>query len=103
MPDDNGQYGKWSREELRNAETTARRFLEDNGEQIAATLRAKAKFLEALIDRISHRSTAFEDRLEYFARISEISRMVQEDADGFFELASQPVVAQILGTVPDER
>ncbi len=103
MPDENGQYGRWSREELRNAETTARRFLEENGEQIAATLRAKAKFLGALIDQIEHRRTPFEERLEYFARISEISKMIEEDADGFFELASQPVVAQILGTVPDEQ
>ena len=103
MPADNGQYGKWSLEELRNAETTARRFLEDNGEQIAATLRAKAKFLEALIERVSHKNTGFQDRLECFARISEVSRMIQDDADGFFELASQPVVAQILGTVPYEQ
>ncbi len=100
MPDENAQYGKWSREELRNAETTARRFLEDNGEQIAATLRAKARFMDVLIDRISNKGTPFEDRLEYFARLSEISRMIEEDADGFFQLASQPVVAQILGTVP---
>jgi hypothetical protein len=102
MPEDNGQYGNWSPEELRNAETTARKFLEDNSEQIGSTLRAKAKFLEALIERVSHRKTAFEDRLEYFARMSEIARMIGEEADGFFELASQPVVAQILGTVADE-
>jgi len=103
MPDDNGQDGKWSREELRNAETTARRFLEENCEQIAATLRAKAKFLEALIDRVSNKRTPFQDRLESFARITEISRMIEEDAGGFFDLASQPVVAQILGTVPYEQ
>lgn len=103
MPEENGQNGKWSREELRNAETTARRFLEDNGGQIAATLRAKAKFLEALIDRLSHKRTAFEDRLECFARIAEIACMIEEDADGFFELASQPMVAQILSTVPYEQ
>jgi hypothetical protein len=101
MPD-NGHYGKWSRDELRNAETTARQFLEDNSVQIADTMRAKAKFLDTLLARVSLKSTGFEERLEYFARISEIARLLQEDADGFFELASQPVVARILGSVPQK-
>ena len=101
MPDRNERpYGKWSRQELRNAESTASRFLEDNSAQIADTMRAKAKFLETLIQRVSLKKTSFEDRLDYLARISEIAKLIQEDADGFFELASQPVVARILGTVP---
>ncbi|HEY1336008.1 MAG TPA: hypothetical protein VGF59_00795 [Bryobacteraceae bacterium] len=100
MPDNNRHYGKWSREELRNAEATACQFLAENSAQIADTMRAKAKFLETLIQRIALRKTTFEDRLEYFARISEIALLIQEDADGFFQLASQPVVARILGTVP---
>jgi hypothetical protein len=99
-PDNNRHYGKWSREELRNAEATARQFLEENSVQIADTMRAKAKFLETLIQRVSLKKTTFEERLEYFARISEIARLIQDDADGFFELASQPVVARILSTVP---
>ena len=101
MPDRNDRpYGKWSKEELRNAESTASRFLEENSAQIADTLRAKAKFLETLIQRLALKKTSFEDRLEYLARISEIATLIREDADGFFELASQPVVARILGTVP---
>src|SRR5690348_1319055 len=101
MPENNNRhYGKWSREELRNAEATACQFLAENSSQIADTMRAKAKFLETLIQRIALRKTTFEDRLEYFARISEIAQLIQEDADGFFQLASQPVVARILGTVP---
>jgi hypothetical protein len=103
MRDDDGQYGKWSHEEIRNAEFTARRFLQENGEQIAGTMRAKAKYLGALIERISHKDTPFEERLEFFARISEVARMIEEDADGFFELASQPVVAKILCTISEER
>jgi hypothetical protein len=101
-PDNNRHYGKWSREELRNAEATARQFLEENSAPIADTMRAKAKFLETLVQRISLKKTTFEERLEYFARISEIARLIQDDADGFFELASQPVVARILGTVPQK-
>jgi hypothetical protein len=100
MPDNDRHYGKWSREELHHAEATASQFLEENADQIADTLRSKAKFLETLIQRLAKKKTGFADRLEYFARISEIARLIQDDADGFFELASQPVVARILGTVP---
>jgi hypothetical protein len=103
MPNDHRQYGNWSREELRNAEVTASRFLEDNSGQIADTIRAKAKFLETLVERLSSRKTEFDDRLEYLARISEIARLIQADADGFFELASNPVVARILTTVPRKK
>lgn len=99
MPDNRRPYGKWTKDELKGAETTARQFLEENGAQIADTMRAKARFLDSLIQRVAQPQTSFEDRLEYFARISEIARLVQEDADGFFELASQPVVARILGSV----
>lgn len=102
-PDNNHRhYGKWSREELRNAEATARQFLEDNSAPIADTMRAKARFLETLVHRISLKKTTFDERLDYFARISEIARLIQEDADGFFELASQPMVARILGTIPQK-
>ncbi len=99
MPENNRPYSKWTMEELRSAEATARQFLEDNSGQIADTMRAKARFLETLLHRISLPKTSFEDRLEYFARISEVAELIQQDADGFFALASQPVVARILGTV----
>lgn len=100
MPEFQKPYGKWTKEELLGAESTARQFLQDNSGQIADTMRAKAKYLETLIHRVAHPKTTFEDRLEYFARISEIAQLIQEDADGFFKLASQPVVARILKGVP---
>jgi hypothetical protein len=96
MPDNQKPYGKWTREELRTAEATAKEFLHDNSSQIADTMRAKTKYLETLIQRVSLPKTTFEDRLNYFARISEIAELIQSDADGFFALASQPVVARIL-------
>ena len=99
MPDHHKPYERWTREELRGAESTARQFLEDNSSEIAETLRAKAKYIESLIQRVAHPHSTFEDRLEYFARISEIAALIQDDADGFFELASQPVVARILKSV----
>ena len=103
QPDDAPSYGKWSREELSKAEATATQFLQENCGQIADTLSAKVRFLEVLIQRLSLKSTSFEDRLDYFARVSEIARLIEADANGFFELASQPVVARILGTVPPQR
>ena len=54
MADHQKPYGKWTREELRSAEATARQFLEDNSSQIADTMRAKAKYLETLIQRVAH-------------------------------------------------
>jgi len=103
MPDQHKPYGKWTAAELRTAETTARQFLEDNSSQIADTMRAKAKYLETLIQRVANPKTSFDDRLEYFARISEIAELIQQDADSFFALASQPVVARLLKTVKKKR
>ena len=101
MPDNNRPYGRWDRDELRNAEATARQFLEENRNQIAETMRAKTRFMQVLLDRVASDGIGFQERLELFARISEIARLMEEDADGFFELASQPVVARILNTVSD--
>jgi hypothetical protein len=99
MAEQKRPYGKWTKEELLGAESTARQFLQDNSSAIADTMRAKAKYLEALVQRVGHPKTTFDDRLEYFARISEIAALIQQDADGFFQLASQPVVARILKSV----
>ena len=99
MADQKNNYGKWSKDELRKAEATARKFLEDNGDQISETLRTKVRYLEVLVNRLASRKTSLDERLDCFARIAEISQLLKDDAEGFFELASQPVVAQILNTV----
>jgi hypothetical protein len=98
-PEEKKQFARWSKEELQKAEATATRFLEDNGAQIAETLQAKVRFLEILIERLSSKKTSLDQRLDCFARIAEISDLLKEDADGFFELASRPMVARILTTV----
>ena len=106
MPESNGNprpYQRLNREQLRKAEATASRFLEDNSVQIAEAMKAKAKFLDTLVHRLSLKTTTFDDRLDYLARISEIAGLIQQDADGFFELAAEPVVAQILRTVPKKK
>jgi len=102
-PDRRSNYGKWSKEELRKAETTAKHFLEDNSSQISTTLRTKVKYLDVLVNRLAHRKSSLDERLDCFARIAEISQLLKDDAEGFFELASQPVVAQILNTVKTKK
>ena len=99
QPDRKSNYGKWNRDELRKAESTARKFLEENGSQISDTLRTKVKYLDVLVNRLANRKASLDERLDCFARIAEIADLLKEDAEGFFELASQPVVAQILNTV----
>jgi hypothetical protein len=103
MPEDHRHYGQWSRDELHKAEATACQFLEENSTRIAETMQAKANVLEHLIQQLSLKETSFADRLEYFARASEVARLIQADADGFFDLATQPMVARILGTVPPDE
>ncbi|MFB3827597.1 MAG: hypothetical protein ACE15B_12565 [Bryobacteraceae bacterium] len=98
-PDEKHPPSRWTREEIQKAEATATRFLEENGSQIAETLRAKVRFLEALTNRLASKKTTLDQRLDCFARISEIADLLKEDADGFFSLASQPVVARILANV----
>ena len=102
-PEDPNQFSRWSQEELRKAEATAGQFLAENRAQIAETLRAKANFVEMLIERLSSKETTLDQRLECFARISEVADLIKEDTDGFFELASQPVVARILSTIKPKK
>ena len=99
MSNNQRHYNQWTKDQLRQAEATASQFLQENSQEIANTMRAKAKFLETLFQRLSDKNTGFDERLEYFARVSEIARLIQDDADGFFELASQPTVARIVGSV----
>jgi hypothetical protein len=92
-------YGNWSSEELRRAESTAGKFLQDHGSQISETFRAKMKCLEILVDRLNVQKTTLDERLDCFAQIAEISQMLKDQAEGFFELGSQPVVARVLANV----
>lgn len=96
--DSKDNYGRWSKDELRKAEATATQFLEDNAIRISETLRAKARFLDGLIETLGNKKTSLDQRLDSFARISEIAQLLKDDADGFFDLASQPLVARILLT-----
>jgi hypothetical protein len=89
-------YSHWTDQELKHAEVTADQFLRDNATQIIETLKAKLNFLEFLIQRLDQRNASLNHRLDCFARIAEISQFIKDDAQGFFELASQPIVARLL-------
>jgi len=101
--DEKHDYSRWSKEELDKAEVTASKFLEQNRVQIAGTLRAKLQFIDALIHRLNSKKATLDQRLDCFARIAEISQLLKEDADGFFQLASQPLVARILSNVKTRK
>jgi hypothetical protein len=95
-------YSHWTDQELRHAEVTADQFLRENAAQIVETLRNKLKFLEFLIERLDQRNVSLNHRLDCFARITEISQFMKDDAQGFFELASQPIVARLLQGVQED-
>lgn len=92
-------YAKWSERELRQAECVAGRFLRDNVDTIAESLRVKVDQLASLVDKLHHPHLSLDERLHIFARIEEIARALQLDAQGFFHMAAEPVVARILAQV----
>lgn len=89
-------YSKWSEEELRRAESEADRFLNENEGQIRENLEAKLALLDRLMRRLDGQRVSLDDRLDCFARIAEAAGALEEDAKGFFSLASEPVVARLL-------
>jgi hypothetical protein len=92
-------YAKWSERELRKAESVAGRFLRENIDTISASLRVKVGLLDGLVERLHHPQLSLDERLHIFARMEEIARTLQQDAQGFFRMASEPVVARILTQV----
>jgi hypothetical protein len=96
-------YAKWSEQELRRAESVAGRFLRQNEEQIRESFETKVKTLGELVESLTQRDMTLDQRLDCFARIAEVSRALQQDAEGFFSLASEPVVARLLANVQGKR
>jgi len=92
-------YAGWSDEELRRAESVAHRFLEDNGPQIHESFQAKVEQLQQLAKALRYRRMNLDERLECFAQITEIAKSLSEDAEAFFKLASEPLVARMLSKV----
>ena len=92
-------YAKWNEQELRRAESVAGGFLRQNEQQIRENFEAKVKTLDQLLESLTERDMTLDQRLDCFARIAEVSRALQQDAEGFFSLASEPVVARLLAKV----
>lgn len=92
-------YAKWSEPELRRAESVAERFLRENVDTIGESLRVKVDLLDGLVHKLRQPHLSLDERLHIFARIEEMSRTLQQDAQGFFHMASEPLVARILSQV----
>lgn len=92
-------YEKWTEQELRRAESVAERFLRDNIVTIGDSLRVKVDSLEGLVGQLQRSKMSLDERLHIFGRIEEIARALQQDAHGFFHMASEPLVARILAQV----
>jgi hypothetical protein len=88
-------YANWSEPELRKAESAADDFLNENMDGIIDHLQATISQLGQLVDSVGRQIT-LDERLNAFARIAEAARVLEEDARGFFSLASEPVVARLL-------
>jgi hypothetical protein len=95
-------YGKWSDEELRRAESVADTFLQENDDRIRENFAAKLHALDELVTGLGQRRLTLDERLDCYARIAEVSGALAEDARGFFGLASEPVVARLLANVDRE-
>ncbi len=93
------EYAKWSEPQLKRAESMAERFLLENGGPIWENFRAKVDALDDLLTGLRRPRLTLDQRLDCFARIAEISRALEQDAQGFFNLASEPVVARLLAKV----
>ncbi len=77
----------------------AAKFLEENRDPISENFHAKVDELAALAELIRQSHLSLDERLHAFTRIAEIARALQDDARGFFRMASEPVVARILARV----
>ena len=91
-------YDDWSGLELRRAESVAGAFLEENRDPIRESFQLKVHELDDLVKSLCS-PLPLDERLNCFAHIAEIARSLEEDAKGFFCLASEPLVARILSDV----
>jgi hypothetical protein len=91
-------YSRWSDAELARAKTTAELFLHQNHKEISSVFLRQRGLLDHLIVMLQKRDLSLEERLDCFARIAEAAESLRECANGFFELAAQPLVARTIET-----
>ena len=92
------QYARWSGDELRRAERIADQFLSNHNQEIYQSFNAQLLATAELLQRLRADGASLEERLDCFARIAEISGVMQSDAYALFELASEPGVARLLAS-----
>ena len=91
-------FSQWSGAELERAESTATQFLTEKQDDISRVLARQCAVLERLVEILGTPGLRVEEKLDCFARIAEVSQGIQDCANGFFELGSQPLVARVLAT-----
>lgn len=91
-------FSRWTDAELARAEDTADRFLSQNHLAIWQSFARQGAILQRLVAVLRRSDLSLEERLDCFARIAEVSQGVQDSANGFFDLGSQPVVALMLSS-----
>ena len=89
-------YECWSAPELVRAERTAATFLSRNHMAIYQAFARQGAVLGKLVAVLKQEDLSLEQRLDCFARIAEVSKGVEDCANGFFELGSEPLVARVL-------
>lgn len=95
-------YSRWTGPELRRAELTATQFLNEKQQDISRAFSSQCEALETLVAMLRKPNLSLEDRLDCFARIAEVSAGIQDCAQGFFDLGSQPLVARVLANAETE-
>jgi hypothetical protein len=93
---DSFDYSGWTGAELARAENTAYQFLSKNNRAIWQSFARQGAILGRLVEVLKRPDLTLEQRLDCFARIAEVSKGVEESANGFFELGWRPVVALVL-------
>lgn len=89
-------YSQWTAAELARAEATACEFLSQNSSKISQVLGRQCDVLDGLVAVLKNPNLTIEQRLDCLARIADASEGLQNAANGFFELGSQPLVARVL-------
>ncbi|MDP9169032.1 MAG: hypothetical protein M3N54_00325 [Acidobacteriota bacterium] len=95
---DSFDYSGWTGAELARAESTAEEFLSQNHFAIWQSFVRQSAILGRLVEVLRRSNLTFDERLDCFARIAEVSKGVEDTANGFFDLGSQPAVAFVLAS-----
>lgn len=89
-------YGSWTPRELKEAESAAIAFLNDNIEGIADTFDKRASMIRRVIGMMRSGDATFEERMMYLSLLQEIAASLSESARDFFEIGCVPRVANMV-------